>query len=272
MSMDASWKPLYRVGAVAAVAVLLLVPIQIAVYVVWPPPGTVIGWFALFQAHGLVGLVNMDLLLMADNVLLGLMFLALYVALREASPSFMTIAVTLELMAIVTYFSSNTAFEMLSLSKQYAAAATEAERMVALAAGQAMLATWQGSAFNASYVLGAIVILITSMVMLRSHVFGRVTAYIGLLFGVLSVVPASAGKIGVILSLLSLVPMWIWLILIARRLFRLGRGEVAQGVSSLPARQRCSSEKVVTAAASGPREGQEVPPAVLWGLGGGAFA
>lgn len=224
MSTDTSWRSLYKVGAVAAIAVLALVPLQIAVYMLWPPPSTVLGWFALFRAHGFIGLVDLDLLLIVDNVLLGLMFLALYAALREASPSVMLIAVVLEFMAITTYFGSNTAFEMLSLSKQYAAAATDAQRASALAAGQAMIATWQGSAFNVSYVLGAVVILLFSAVMLRSQVFGRVTAYVGLLFGVLSLVPASAGKPGLILSFLSLVPMWIWLILIARRLFQLGHG------------------------------------------------
>jgi hypothetical protein len=224
MGTDASWRPLYKVGAMAAIAVLALVPIQIAVYVVWPPPSTVGEWFALFQAHGLVGLVDMDLLLIVDNVLLSLTFLALYVALRETSPSLMTIAVALELMAITTYFGSNTAFEMLSLSRQYAAATTEAQRTLALAAGQAMIATWQGSAFNVSYVLGAVAILLFASAMLRSRVFGGVTAWVGLLFGVLSLVPASAGKPGLILAFLSLVPMWIWLILIARKLFQLGRG------------------------------------------------
>jgi hypothetical protein len=224
MSEDDSWKLLYKVGAAAAIAVLVLVPFQIATYVLWPLPSTVVDWFALFQAHALVGLVDMDLLLIVDNVLLGLMFLALYVALRAASPSLMTIAVVLELVAITTYFGSNTAFEMLALSKRHAAATTEAQRQVALAAGEAMLATWQGTAFNVSYVLGAVVILLISAVMLRSQVFGRATAYVGLVFGALSVVPASAGKLGLIFSLLSLVPMWIWLILIARRLLQLGRG------------------------------------------------
>lgn len=225
-STDTSWRLLYKVGAMAAIAVLALVPIQIAVYVVWPPPGTVGEWFALFQAHGFVGLVDMDLLLLVDNVLLGLMFLALYVALREANPSLATLAVALEFMAIPTYFGSNTAFEMLSLSRQYAAATTEAQRALAMAAGQAMLATWQGSAFNVSYVLGALASLLFASAMLRSRVFGRATAFVGLLFGVLSLVPASAGRPGLILSFLSLVPMWIWLILIARRLFQLGRGRV----------------------------------------------
>ncbi|WP_375772532.1 hypothetical protein NR798_17130 [Archangium gephyra] len=221
--MDATWKPLYRVGAAAAVAVLVLVPFQIAVYVIQPPPGTVLDWFTLFQTHAFIGLVDMDLLLIVDNVLLALMYLALYAALRGASPSLMTTAVALDLMAVTTYFGSNTAFEMLSLSRQYAAATTEAQREVALAAGQAMVATWQGSAFNVSYVLGAIAILLTATAMLRSQVFGRAAAYVGLVFGVLSLVPASAGRLGIILSLLSLVPMCLWLILIARRLFQLGR-------------------------------------------------
>ncbi|WP_224248132.1 hypothetical protein [Hyalangium gracile] len=230
--MNTSWRPLYRAGAVAAIAVLALVPFQIAIYVLWPPPDTVEGWFALFRAHSFIALVDMDLLLMVDNVLLGLMFLALYVALREVSPTWMTVAVSAELVAITTYLGSNTAFELLALSKQYAAAATEQERLMALAAGQAMIATWQGSAFNVSYVLGAIVILITATVMLRSQVFGKATALTGLVFGALSVVPASAGKLGIVLSLLSLVPMWLWLLLIARRLFQLAHGVEHTGSSS----------------------------------------
>lgn len=220
---DADWKPLFRIGAVAAMGVLALVPIQIAVFVVWPPPSTVDGWFALFESSRLVGLIDMDLLLMVDNVLIGAIFLALCAALGRAHRSAMTLAVVLELVAIASYFASNTAFQMLSLSDQYAAASTEAERSAIRAAGHAMVATWQGSAFVASYLLGAASILVTSAVMLRSRVFSRATAWVGLLFGALSVVPASAGTLGLVMSLLSLGPMWIWLLMIARRLFELGR-------------------------------------------------
>jgi hypothetical protein len=42
---------------------------------------------------------------------------------------------------------------MLSLSEEYAAATTDAERDLYLAAGQAMLATFEGTAFQVSYVL-----------------------------------------------------------------------------------------------------------------------
>lgn len=220
--MDGAWRSIYRAGAAAAVAVLALVPVQMFVFVWWPPPSSVADWFALFQRLPLVGLVDMDLLMIVDNLLLGLTFLALVASLAPANRALVAVAAVAELLAIAAYFASNPAFEMLALSRRYAAATTDVERVTALGAGEAMLATWQGSAFNVSYLLGAAFILIISWVMLRSAVFGRATAFVGLVFGVLSLVPASAGRTGFILSLASLIPMWIWLILIARRLFQLG--------------------------------------------------
>jgi hypothetical protein len=112
---------------------------------------------------------------------------------------------------------------MLSLSSQYAAAATDAQRSLLVASGQAMLAIYQGTAFDVSYVLLAVAPLIISVVMLRSHSFGKVTAYVGIVANVLAgglFVPA----IGVFLSLVSVVGLLIWYILIARRLYQLGQG------------------------------------------------
>jgi hypothetical protein len=65
--------------------------------------------------------------------------------------------------------------------------------------------------------------------MLRSQIFSRVTACADILAAILNwglYVPG----IGILLSLLSLVPLVIWNVLIASRLFRLGRdvSEVAK--------------------------------------------
>jgi len=233
---ESNWRTLYMAGGIAAVTVLVLVAVQMPVFFSRPFPSTVSEWFDLFRASPLVGLINMDVLMLVDNALLAVVFLALYAALRPASPSWMAMAVVLALVSITTYLASNTAFQMLSLSERYANAATEAEKLSALAAGEAMIATWQGSAFNASYVLSAVSILITAAVMLRSRVFSRWTGYVGLAFGTLSLVPASAGRIGLAFSLLSLIPMAVWLVLIAWRLRRLGRGaEPGEGASVAPA-------------------------------------
>src|SRR5713226_3027222 len=133
VTTESAWKPLYRVAGVTALLMIVFIPIQSVVFVVWPPPSTVIGWFTLFQHNRLLGLLDMDLLLMVDQVLLGLVLLALYAALKRASPSLMAIALTSGLVGIAIYFASSTAFNMLSLSDQYAAATTDAQRAMFLA-------------------------------------------------------------------------------------------------------------------------------------------
>ncbi len=219
---DASWNWLYKIGGAAALLSVVFFPIQIAVFMISPPPDTVIGWFRLFQENKLIGLLDLDLLLIADQVLAILILLALYAALRRADESFMAIGVTLGLVAAVLFIASNPAFEMLTLSNQYAAAETEVQRTVLLAAGQAMLVSWQGSAFQVSYLIGSIASIIISAVMLRSKIFSKTTGYLGILANVIALglyVPL----IGVYISVFSVVFLWAWYLLVARRLFQLGR-------------------------------------------------
>ena len=92
-----------------------------------------------------------------------------------------------------------------------------------LAAGQALMATSIGTGFNVGYVFGAASTLLISAVMLRSGVFSKVTAYVGLAMGALMVIPATVGTLGLMLSLFSLIPTVVWLIMVGRRLFQLGR-------------------------------------------------
>ncbi len=221
-SADSSWKSLYKVGGAAALLSVVFFPIQIIVFIVSPPPSTVTGWFTLFQNHPLIGLLDFDLLLLVDQVLAMLIFLALYVALRRASESLMAIGTVLGVASTVLFITSNPAFAMLSLSNQFAAAATDAERATLLAAGQAVLVIWQGSAFHTSYIVGSIAPIIISVVMLRSKVFGKTTAYFGILANVVAL-GLYAPKIGVYISVFSVVFLWIWYLLIARRFFQLAK-------------------------------------------------
>ena len=149
-----------------------------------PPRSTLFPYTTLFrsQKNWFLGLLSLDLLYILNSALLSIIYLALYIALKRISESLMAIALTLGLVGIAAYFPSNTAFEMLSLSNQYAAATTDAQRTILLAAGQAMLAIYTGTAFNVYYVMNAIALLIISVVMLRGNIFSRVTAYVGCQF------------------------------------------------------------------------------------------
>ncbi len=216
------WSTLYRIGGAAALLCVIFLPIQIAVFILNPPPDTVIGWFNLYQSNRLVGLLDLDLLLMLDQVLTVLMFLALYVVLRRVSESFTLVGVALGLFSTVLFIATNPAFAMLSLSNGYSAAVTDAQRAIFLAAGQATIAAWEGSAFQASYLTGSIAAIAISAVMLRSGLFGRAAAYLGILSNALALglyVPV----IGRYISVFSVVFLWAWYLLTGLRLFRLAR-------------------------------------------------
>lgn len=218
---EPAWKPVYRAAGLAALLSIAFTFLAVIILIANPPPRTISAWFALFQRNALLGLIDLDFLMLATYVLMGMIYVALYGALHRGHEPIMALATLCGLASIVTYISANTAFNMLVLSGKYAAATSDAQRTEIRAAGQAMLAIWQGTAYDVSYVLGGVAILLIAAVMLRSRVFNRVTAYVGLVMGVLMLVPATAGTIGLYLSLVSLVPTVIWLGLLAWRFFHL---------------------------------------------------
>ena len=220
-----SWSALYKGGSLAAAAVVAFIPLQTVIYGVWPPPTTVQGWFSLFAQSALVGLLDMDLLLLVDYLLMCVVVLALYILLRRVAPVLMTVALAGQFLGAAAYFSSATAFEMLALSRQYAVATDPAEQSSLVAAGQVLLASWQGTAYNLSYVLGGGVVLAITGALQRSRLFGRTIVYTGWEMGAMMLVPPTVGAAGLYLSLGSLAPTILWLVLVSRCLFVVSREE-----------------------------------------------
>ena len=220
---ETAWKLLYHIGGVVAYIMIALVVVAIVVFLVDPSPTTVIGYFQLFQKSILMGLLALDLVYMVSQILMGLLLLAVCVALRRANPSLIAIALAAGLIAVAVFLTSNPAFGMLSLSSHYAAATSAVQQAQLEAAGQAIMANFTGTAYVVSYILGSIAVLIISVVMLRSMVFSKGTAVVGLIMGIMGLVPASFGTVGLIFAFGSLVPTVIWLFLIARRLLQLGQ-------------------------------------------------
>ena len=220
---DPRWNWLYKIGGSAALFGVAIIPIQLIVFIAWGQPDTAIGWFTLFQDNKLAGLLAFELLLIVSVAVGIATTLALYIALRRVDESFMVIALALGLVEAVTFMLARPTFEMLYLSEGYAAATTDAQRAMFVAAGEAMLSTFTGTAFHLSINLFNIYFLIVSGVMLRSNIFGRVTAYMGILAAIFNwalYIPT----IGLFLSILSVFPfLTIWNVLVARRLFQLGK-------------------------------------------------
>ena len=217
------WKPLYKIAGVAAIAMLIIIPVQIIVFIITPIPDSIENWFSLFHNNWLLGLIHQDMLYILNNILVAVMYMAFYVALRPKNESLMTVALLLGLLGIAAYLASNKSFELLNISNLYYAASTEEQKSMLLASGQALLSGWQGTAFLIYYVLNGITLILISVVMLKSTVFSITTAVIGLISGVLMMIPSTVGTIGLVFSLASLIPWYLFSILTAKRFLRMSR-------------------------------------------------
>ncbi len=149
------------------------------------------------------------------------LYLALYFALKDENKTLSIFGLTIGLIGLAIYFPSNTSIEMLSISSQYADAVTEQEKTILLAAGQTLFSIWRGTSFAVYYVLNGIALILFFSAMCKNNKFRKITAYIGLLSGILMVVPATAGIIGITMSLLSLIPWSIFSILVIKDFYKI---------------------------------------------------
>jgi hypothetical protein len=219
--VDGDWRWLYRIGGLAAALLVVLTVLHSSVYFVVGLPDDVVGWFELFGDNPLGGLLAFELLMVGYVVLSVPVVLALYVALRRAGPSLMALYISLSLIGILAFIVARPAFEMLSLSEGFAAATTDAQRSAYLAAGEATLAVFHGTAFWVSYLLGSIGGLIVAAVMLRTTVFSKATAYLRIASSVLDF-GLFVSTIGLTIALGSVLCLTVFNVLIAQRLLQMG--------------------------------------------------
>ncbi|MEJ2549083.1 MAG: DUF4386 family protein [Anaerolineales bacterium] len=226
------WKSLYKIAGISVLLMISIVPIQIAIFSIVPPPSTALGWFELFQDNALLGLLSFEVLFIVYGALAIPLSLALYAALRRTDPALMALYLALTIAGSAALFSARPALEMLHLSHQFAAATTEAQRVMYLSAGEGLLAIFHGTSYMVSYLLGSITGLILSIVMLRSQIFSRATAYVRIVSSVFDL-GLFLPVVGMYVSAFSAVLLFVWNIMIARRIFQLGKSTPAG--PSLPA-------------------------------------
>jgi hypothetical protein len=184
------------------------------------PPATAAEAFRLLQSDRIVGLLRLDLPTIVAMPLYYFVFLGLCAALKRTDWANAVISTSLAFVGVTLLLATPTALSMISLSQKYVAATTEATRTQFLAAGEAILATdiWHGT----GAIMGGILVqsgaVLISVVMLRSSVFSRTTAYLGILMHGLDLARIVLGLFlpasGIVMMALAgpLYPVWFFLV------------------------------------------------------------
>lgn len=238
-STETPWKNIYTLGAITALIVIIGTVLDIIIGTTLGGdlstiPQTAMDRFAQFQDNWLLGLYNLDLLNLCTTVLMLPTYFALCAAQRRTNIAFTTLATVIYFIGAAVFITNNTALTMLDLSYKYAASTTEAQKTLLAAAGEAMIARGaHGSpgAF-AGFLLLSIGSIAMSLSMLKGEIFGKPTAWVGILGSTLlliyvilvTFVPAVKNVAMLVAAPGGLLAL-AWMIMFTARLFQLGRAK-----------------------------------------------
>lgn len=226
--VDPTARWLYRVGGLSALAIAIGYIVIIALYVsVGRPPEGGEAWLTYGAGKTDIwwGILALSVL---TDILLVPLWLALYLALRGIHRDAMLLATALMGLFVVLELSVGwpAIGVLITLSGDYAAATTDAQRAVHMAAAEyASLVGESTLAGVYSIAIPGLATLVAGFVMLKG-VFGRGAAYVGVLAGILGIASvvlglfvSALGQIVILASILTLV----WYVPVGYRLYRLGQ-------------------------------------------------
>lgn len=221
--MKLKFKGLFKVGYYSSIFMLILIPLQVIVYIAYPPPETVLGFYELYQESTILGLLSLDFIYLISNMMLLPIYVAITYLVWEKKPTLVIFALLFGVISLATYYPSNPTMDMLLLSKKYFSA-LPSDFNSYIVAGEVLIARYRGTAYLTYYWFGAISLLLFAWSLYKNRNYRTIGIW-GLISGVLMAVPATFGIIGMIFGMGSLIPFYIFIILLAKEFKKLAKSE-----------------------------------------------
>jgi len=234
---DKQWTTIYKIGAVTTIIVLCGIILDMVVGSVTGGdvaalPQTAVERYNQFKENWLLGLYNLDLLNIINQIILIPSIFALYVAHRNTMNPSALLSLILFLVGTTIFVTSNTALTMLDLSQKYFATSSEEQRMLLAAAGEAMLA--KGSHGNLGVFIGfalpTFANALMSCVMLKGSIFSRANSYIGIVGNSLMVIyiimvtfMPSVERMALVFAMPAGLLLMTWMIMFTIKLLKLSK-------------------------------------------------
>lgn len=229
--IQTSWSSLCRLGGMATLLLLLYsLATMVQMVVLGGQPTSAIQAFDLLQHHRVVGLLRLDLPTVFALPLYYLLFLGMFAALRRSDLANALLSTVLAFVGVTLVLATPTALSMVPLSDRFAAATSDAARNQLLAAGEAIMAgdIWHST----GAILGGILLqcgaVLISVAMLRSNVFSKATAWLGIVVHGLDLAHIVGGLFMPVSGMILLAiagPLYpIWFLLVGLRLLKLSTG------------------------------------------------
>jgi len=192
-------------------------------------PQTAVERFQQLHGNFLLGLYNLDLLNVINQLLLIPVYVALYVAAGENNKMGL-LALIVFLVGTSLFIAGNTALPMADLSQKYFATDSEAHKNLLAAAGETMLAKGAHGSFSVfiGFVLPTIGAMIMALNMTRSGSFRKIFSWLGfggnmlmIVYIVLVTFLPGAGKFALMLAMPGGLLIMAWMVSFTVSFFKL---------------------------------------------------
>ncbi len=228
---DSHWNGLYEISGIATIVMMVFFLFDIIVWsILGPYPSSAEDWFMLLQKNRHVGLLLLSFPTFFGTMLYYLTFLGLYHILKQVNSAYAALAALLAFVGLTILVVTHIAYPIIYLCDRYAATTQEAQRALLLMTAETKLVTSAtGLNMGGFFAEGAAVIF--SLLMLQSDIFGKKTAYLGILGHGLDFVRIIMNLaflpegVGAILLMIGGLPQLIWLSLVAGKFLRLGQSQ-----------------------------------------------
>lgn len=189
---EKQWKSIYTIGIITTIFALTGILLDVIIGNITGGnlstlPQTAIDRFTQFHDNKFIGLYNLDMLNIINQMVLIPTYFALYAVHRNVNNAYGFLALIVFLFGSVIMVAANTALPMFELSNKYFATTIESQKVLYAAAGESMLA--RGAHGSAGIFLGFfipnIANFLMSIVMLKGRIFSKVNSWLGIIGSIL---------------------------------------------------------------------------------------
>lgn len=210
--IDSQWNTLYKIAGVFSLLSVATIVLSIVTFFIWPPfPEQILD---LLYNNKLAGLISLDILYLLAVICTLPLVLALYTSLMDVNKSLAFISLITGILGIFCLIFARPISEMFYLSHYYHSASSEMEKTAIMVTSKVLTEQFKGTSYYFHLFFGDVSFLISSFLMIKSQLFSKTTAWIGIFTNILAFgmfIPEIGPFIGLVF-LLGFIP---WIILIS---------------------------------------------------------
>lgn len=178
-----------------------MVIFAIVAYFIWPPvvsEHNIQKIYEGIQQSPFVYFMKLDPFVLIAMLFQMPVWLGLWSVLRKTDPALAALALTTGLLSIIAALPTGPIIELFSLSSAYINAGSTELKNIYIAAGEALFAAYNGTAWAVSIISGGLASILFALVMFKNGVFRKLTFWMMLISGI-GALPVLVPVIGIIL-------------------------------------------------------------------------